>query len=52
MEHEKLKGQWEVEIENISLYNQSIISPTTDQEMWDGNNSSNERNSSDEWQSI
>jgi hypothetical protein len=48
MEHEKLKRKKEVDIENISLNNQSTISPTTDQEMRDAHNSSNERNSSDE----
>jgi hypothetical protein len=45
---EQLERQREVEQENIYLDNQSTISPTTDQEMRDAHNSSNDNSSSDE----
>ena len=48
MEHEHLEHQQEVEPENICLNNQSIVSPTIDQETRDAHRSSNDSNSSDE----
>ena len=48
MEHEQLERKKKVVQENIRLNSQSRISPTTDQEMRDAHNSSNDNNSSDE----
>jgi hypothetical protein len=48
MEHEQATHQKQVDEENISLHNQSRISPTSDEEMRHACNWSDENNSSDE----